>query len=306
MAHHPGRQVSVALAMVLVGCGYVGEPLPPALNIPVPVPDLSAKQQGVNIVITFTVPNRTTEGLLMPRPGAVELEVGGRAVPVAKPQFGFTEVKVSALPYAGTEIPIRVRTLSWKGRHSEWTEISFRVVPPLETPSGLTAKADPEGIRLSWSAGRATSFRVFRDGVPLSVTATPEFLDSTVEWGKSYEYAVSSLLDRAESERSAPVRITPEDRFPPAVPSGLQAAAGISSVELSWDPNTESDLKGYRVYRSVSGEPWTLLSGLVEAPGYSDKTVKPGKTYAYAVTAVDLRGNESARSAPVEIQVPAL
>jgi len=306
MAHCPGCQVCVALAVVLTGCGYVGDPLPPALNIPVPASDLRAKQQGENIVISFTVPNRTTEGLLMPRPGAVELEVGGRMAPVANPQFGFTEVRVPALPYAGTEIPIRVRTLSWKGRPSEWVEISFRVVPPLETPSALMAKAVPEGVRLSWSAGRATSFQIFRDGAPLAVTTTPEFLDSAVEWGKSYEYAVCAMLDHAESERSAPVRITPEDRFPPAVPSGLQAVVGISSVELSWDPNTESDLKGYRVYRSVAGGPWAPLSGLLETPNYSDKTVHPGKLHAYAVTAVDARGNESARSAPVEIQVPAL
>jgi fibronectin type 3 domain-containing protein len=35
---------------------------------------------------------------------------------------------------------------------------------------------------------------------------------------------------------------------------------------------------------------------LIEAPVYSDSKVEAGKTYRYAVSAVDLAGNESERS----------
>ena len=38
----------------------------------------------------------------------------------------------------------------------------------------------------------------------------------------------------------------------------------------------------------------------VEAPNYSDRRVASGKRYRYAISAVDLLGNESARSQPVE------
>ena len=56
------RRVPLILALLVTGCGYVGDPLPPALNIPVPVADLNAVQRGDQIIIQFTVPQMTTEG----------------------------------------------------------------------------------------------------------------------------------------------------------------------------------------------------------------------------------------------------
>ena len=42
------------------------------------------------------------------------------------------------------------------------------------------------------------------------------------------------------------------------------------------------------------------IATLVEAPTYSDSKIEAGKKYRYTVSAVDLTGNESAQSAPVE------
>jgi hypothetical protein len=39
---------------------------------------------------------------------------------------------------------------------------------------------------------------------------------------------------------------------------------------------------------------------LVEVPAYGDSKVEPGKKYRYEISAVDLTGNESVRTAPVE------
>jgi hypothetical protein len=41
------------------------------------------------------------------------------------------------------------------------------------------------------------------------------------------------------------------DNEPPAVPRGLRSITGDEEVLLVWYPNTEHDLAGYRIYRSL-------------------------------------------------------
>src|SRR2546421_3950815 len=69
----------VLLCFFLAGCGSVGEPLYPALNIPMPVIDLSAVERGDKIDINFTIPPKTTEGLVLKEMGSVELRIGPNA-----------------------------------------------------------------------------------------------------------------------------------------------------------------------------------------------------------------------------------
>ncbi len=94
--------------------------------------------------------------------------------------------------------------------------------------------------------------------------------------------------------------ITLADKFPPEVPAGITAVVGVNTIELEWERSTESDFKGYNVFRSVDGAPFEKVASLLEAPTYSDTNVQPGKTYRYAVSAVDLLNNESERSAAVQ------
>jgi fibronectin type 3 domain-containing protein len=76
---------------------------------------------------------------------------------------------------------------------------------------------------------------------------------------------------------------------------------------------TNADLAGYNVYRSESnGSSATetaakmvkLNSELVPSPAYRDTAVKPGTTYTYSVSSVDVRGNESQRSEQASESVP--
>ena len=101
------------------------------------------------------------------------------------------------------------------------------------------------------------------------------------------------------------------DVFPPAAPTGLEAVPGgvaeaEHSIDLSWTPNTDSDLAGYLVYRqqvssssSPAGSTARLTSTPIVAPAYQDRTAIAGQRYAYRVTAIDTSGNESAPSAVV-------
>jgi fibronectin type 3 domain-containing protein len=91
------------------------------------------------------------------------------------------------------------------------------------------------------------------------------------------------------------------DIFPPAVPEGLSAVPAPQSIELNWTRNTETDFMGYNIYRSVDNGPFRKIAPLMEFPAFSDSMIEAGKRYRYTVSAVDLTGNESAQTAPVEV-----
>lgn len=109
---------------------------------------------------------------------------------------------------------------------------------------------------------------------------------------------------------SQPVTIDAKDVFPPAIPAGLAAVADeqARAIDLSWQPDTDADLAGYVVYRrdATASAGWERISGPapVVPPSFDDKNVIAGHAYAYAVSAVDQDGNESARSAEVTEELP--
>ena len=99
------------------------------------------------------------------------------------------------------------------------------------------------------------------------------------------------------------------DVFPPAVPTGLQAAfSGVGQapfIDLVWAPDTEADLAGYNIFRhEEGGQPAKLNPDPVKTSAYRDTNVQPGKRYFYSVSAVDERNNESARSEEASETVP--
>ncbi len=301
--------------LLLAGCGYIGEPLPPSLNIPERVTDLSATERGDKIVLTFTIPALTTDGVALTRLGAIDLRAGDAPLPVATTRPGPARLEIPAREWAGQEVVFRVRVAGRKGRFSDWSNaVALAVAPPLEKPPAPRAEATARGVRLQWSGPPAAKFRVYRlagkqkEPELLGESVKSEFLDAGAEYGKTYLYSVQAVLKAgradAESDVSAPVEITPQDRFPPAVPSGLAALAGIQTVELAWERNTEADLRGYRVYRAAAEGPFARLAELVETPSYSDRKIESGLRYRYTVTAVDINGNESEQSGPAEITAP--
>ena len=109
---------------------------------------------------------------------------------------------------------------------------------------------------------------------------------------------------------SETVTIDAKDVFPPAVPAGLAAVvdAEAKAIALSWAPDAEADLAGYVVYRRdmTAGTEMRRISpqAPVVPPAFNDTGVVAGHRYAYAVSAVDRDGNESARSGEVEEEMP--
>ncbi len=309
------RALAVLGILGLAGCAYVGAPKPPALDIPTRVTDLRAAEYGEKLVVEFTIAPDTTEGLKLTAVKAVEARVtvgsASQIVPLAAKPPGPVDYDFPARDWVGKQVVVTVRATGPKGKAAEWSNpVALAVGVPLATPANFQAVADPQGVRLTWlgSFGNAANgrYRIFRgaaEAMPqrLAESDKPEYVDSTVDFGSPYRYFVQSLVgELQQSEVSATVAMTPVDTFPPAVPLGLMAVAGVNSIELVWQRNTEDDFAGYHVYRSTAGAPPEPIAGPIDAPTFSDRTVEIGKKYSYTVTASDRNGNESARSAPAE------
>src|SRR5262249_37314381 len=65
--------LSVSLAATLSGCGTPGAPQPPSLNLPDAVTDLAAVRTGNVVTLTWTMPKRNTDKLLLKGSIAVEI-----------------------------------------------------------------------------------------------------------------------------------------------------------------------------------------------------------------------------------------
>jgi hypothetical protein len=208
-------------------------------------------------------------------------------------------------------------------------QVRVSVVRTLPAPFDFHAHVTSQGVVLSWT-GKATpasrpnvryvyrAYRRLENGheenligeIPAGNEQNFSVTDPTIEWEKTYEYraeAVTVLLQADKSElqiegdNSSEIKVYADDVFPPAVPSGVQAAfSGPGQepfIDLIWAPDSDADLAGYNVYRHEEGTaPAKINAVLVKTPAYRDRDVVPGESYSYSVSAVDLRGNESARS----------
>lgn len=86
-----------------------------------------------------------------------------------------------------------------------------------------------------------------------------------------------------------------------------------ASVTLTWTPNTEPDLSGYRIYQSnISGQYDKSANKIADVPAgpNEQKTasvvlpVEDGRTVFFVATAYDGAGNESGFSNEVSYKVP--
>ena len=89
--------------------------------------------------------------------------------------------------------------------------------------------------------------------------------------------------------------VSPRDVDPPAAPRGFYSVTGDGQVSLSWLPNTEPDVAGYRVYMSTCdagpGCPYDPI-GMTTADHIQIAGLANGVTRFYAVAAYDRAGNE--------------
>ncbi len=83
-----------------------------------------------------------------------------------------------------------------------------------------------------------------------------------------------------------------------------QSVLDAPQVYISWKYSDRKDLVGYRLYRGLAGEPYTLMNTKPLAGSYYvDSAVEPKRTYSYVVSALYADGSESPRSLAGEITI---
>jgi hypothetical protein len=221
-------------------------------------------------------------------------------------------------------------------------QVKVSLVRTLLAPREFAGRVTGQGVVLTWANDLQANgvpaitsstlqylYRVYRrqEGSPDEILAGQiaagsepilTLTDSNIDWGKTYEYRAETVTVisreskpelQVDGDDTPEIKVVADDVFPPAVPAGLQAVASgpgqKTFVDLVWAPVTDVDLAGYNVYRHEEGAaPVKVNAAPVKTPAYRDASVVSGKSYVYAVSAVDLRGNESARSDEAGESVP--
>jgi len=122
-------------------------------------------------------------------------------------------------------------------------------------------------------------------------------------------YRVRTVGEHGQHSTSFPFFIQLIDSIPPAQPQGLKVVVDTTGIaKLSWTPNREKDLIGYRLYRSnfLNAEFSQINPSTIPSNAYSDSVnikILSTKIY-YKVAAFDKRLNRSVFSQVVEAELP--
>lgn len=331
-AHQAGD--GVQLVFTLPVKNVTGDRLaaPPAVEIVrgAPKPDGSPDTKSFRIVYTIPgllVENYVSEGhvkFIDPvAPEETRAHPGSSLVYVARTRASRKRASADSNAVSVRMFPVPERIAHLEARVTE-SAIELSWMAPTRTSGG-----DPLGTisgyrvyrgELDPSSAEATSkdLSLAKWKSPLTLLAPSDdtaYRDTLFDFGKTYAYIVRSVVlvegNSLESGDSNPAIVSPRDIFPPAAPQNLVVAVlpgatpGSDLADLSWSINLETDLAGYRVYRSEQQDTNGVLVTpvLLLAPAYRDTSVEPGHRYWYSVTAVDRAGNESSPSAAVAVDV---
>jgi fibronectin type 3 domain-containing protein len=84
----------------------------------------------------------------------------------------------------------------------------------------------------------------------------------------------------------------------------LTGSVHSAQVTLAWDPNTEPDIAGYRIYYGLASDQYGNQIDVGNQTRYTVASLEGGKTYYFAATAYDRYGDESDFSDEVVFQTP--
>jgi hypothetical protein len=160
----PWALLAAALAATsLAGCGTPGAPLPPSLNLAEPVASLSANRAGSQVVLTWKMPKKNTEKLLLKGELSVRVcrqEATGVCAPAGADlafapgaDAAFTDTLPAALA-AGPPRPLRyfVELRNRNGRSAGPSNAAVVLAGAAPPPvANLTAELRKQGVVLRWS-----------------------------------------------------------------------------------------------------------------------------------------------------------
>jgi fibronectin type 3 domain-containing protein len=190
-------------------------------------------------------------------------------------------------------------TLAYRTTTSATPSVPTQLTATTVTLSQITltwnVPASPHGI---------SSYEIFKGLTSNSLSAyagsaTNSYTDTAVAPGVTFYYAVLAIDNLGNySPLSAPLSITDPQEAPPSTPGRPTVySETYNQVVLTWPASTSSlGVSGYLIFRGATPTSLTQI-GNTTLPFFGDGAVTPSATYYYAVTAYDLEGLFSSRSA---------
>ena len=220
-----GAALASVLAVVAAGCGTPGAPQPPSLHLPQRVTDLAAVRTGDQVTLTWSMPQRNTDKLLLKGPVDVyfcRAEETQPCVAAGHDQMlapGSTAKYVDALPQPLTQgtprlLRYTVELKNQRGRSAGPSNAAMVLAGEAPAPiNQLNAEVHHDGVELGWSpAGSSVPVRLVRTlltppkahAKPGLLTPSPEprevtllvdsetaggrALDKSARFGETYTY----------------------------------------------------------------------------------------------------------------------
>jgi fibronectin type 3 domain-containing protein len=157
-------------------------------------------------------------------------------------------------------------------------------------------------VLLMWQAvPGAESYNVYRNGQVIGSLATTNYIDQEPQGGNN-NYAVAAVAGGAEGAKSPEkvitIKVTKKIVVEP--PTGLASRITEDTINIVWN-RPKGTILAFNIYRSSeSGKDYQMLSSLQDNK-FIDQAVEKGKTYYYAVTALDSDFIETAKSEEIAV-----
>lgn len=285
---------------------------------PAPPTNLTAAVTATSVILKWdAVPADDVHGYMVFRGDAPDNLVKVNNSAIKNSADGYTDTRVMH----GRAYYYAVAAVDLMYNKSEYSNIVTVNGPDYHVPSypaSVFASGGDGMITVNWPASHESDlagYRLYRSsdengsftqvGGDISADAT-QYVDKSspsnvIANGEKYWYYLTAF-DAAGSE-SVPSHKTfaiPEDESAPASPTGVTVSSDKSGVTISWTPNSEKDIKGYRVLRALAKvaiyKPIDGADTPIAASSVKDSAAQAGQEYWYKVVAVDTSGNESERS----------
>jgi hypothetical protein len=160
---------ALAAMPMLTGCGTPGAPQPPSLNLPETVADLAAIRAGNQVSLTWTMPKRNTDKLLLQDNLAVHVcrkegtgvcDAAGPDLQLAPGSDGaFTDTLPAALAAGAPRLlSYFVELRNRKGRSAGLSNAAQVLAGEAPAPvTGLSAEVRKQGVALRWATMSAAA-----------------------------------------------------------------------------------------------------------------------------------------------------
>ena len=166
------------------------------------------------------------------------------------------------------------------------------------------AEKQLQSFEINWAAQEKGPYRRIKEGI------SPTVREAIIsESAPSNYYSVTAVGKNNQRTTSFITYVQTVDSIPPSKPLGVKAIVDtLGIVKLSWTPNQENDLLGYRIFRGnlAEEELAQITVTPIEATTYMD-TVQIrslNKNVFYQVVAVDERYNMSDYSDAYKLAKP--